>query len=304
MKGLLTEIQRFSLNDGPGIRTTVFFKGCNLRCQWCHNPETISAAPQIHYYQENCISCLNCVNICPAQAHSSKIDENGVESHVFIRELCKDCGLCADACFPKAMVLSGKEYTVEQVMSHILQDVDYYKNSGGVTLSGGEVLLQPEFAKVLLKSCKEKGIHTAIESNFHTSWSVIEELLPYIDLVMVDIKHSDEQVHKEVTGAGNRIILENIKKLSQTGTPFIVRTPVIPGVNDSEEVIANIVKFIHKLPNLMYYELLNYNPLGENKYVSLSMDYRFTHTKPLSEDRMETLARIQKDYQIIIKTKA
>lgn len=305
MKGLLTEIQRFSLNDGPGIRTTVFFKGCNMRCQWCHNPETLSPAPQILYYQENCISCLKCTDVCPSHAQSVKTDHNGIKGHVFIRDLCTGCGACAEICFPKAMVLSGKKYTVDEVMSQIMQDIDYYKNSqGGVTLSGGEVFLQPQFAKELLIACKEKGIHTAVESNFLTSWEIISELLPYIDLVMVDIKHSDDQIHKSVTGVGNQDILANIKRLSEDGTPFIVRTPVIPGVNDTAEEIENIVRLICKLPNMMYYELLNYNPLGENKYVSLSMEYRFTNTKPLSESKMETLSRIQDDYHIHIKTKA
>lgn len=291
MKGIITDIQRFSLHDGPGIRTTVFFKGCNMACAWCHNPETINNKPQLMYYNNNCINCFKCLNICPTKA--LKQMEN---KHVFIRELCNNCGKCTEVCYPGALVLSGKKMELDEVMDEIMQDIDYYRNSGGgVTLSGGEVLMQSEFACRLLEKCKENDIQTAIETNMFTPWAKLTGLLEVTDLVMFDIKMIDSKEHEKWSGVKNERILENIKLLSEKDIPMIVRTPVIPGVNDTldciEEIAAFISKSISKIKgNLLYYELLNFNPLGDFKYKGLDLNNNFADEKPLSEKKMSELA--------------
>ena len=197
MKGIITEIERFALKDGPGIRTTVFFKGCNMACKWCHNPETLSVRPQLMIYPDKCIGCGACVEACRAGART--LGKNGALQ--YDRTACKHCGACAANCFSGALVMSGKEMTVEEVMEEILQDRAYYRNSGGgVTLSGGEVSTQPEFALELLQALKKEGISTAIETNLHAPWSVYERMLPFLDLVMFDIKIFDEEAHRRWTG--------------------------------------------------------------------------------------------------------
>ena len=281
--GVLTAIQRFSLHDGPGIRSTVFFKGCNMRCAWCHNPETLRVEPEVLYYRSKCVGCGACAQVCP----SHRVEGGKM---VYDRAACADHGACAQVCFSGALEMCGKEYTVQDVLHEVMQDVDYYAQSGGgVTLSGGEVLLQPQFAAELLSALHKEGVHTAIESNLNVDFSTLEALLPDLDLVMCDLKLWDEDAHRRWTGAGNARIRENIARLPRSGKPFIVRTPVIPGVNDSEAEIAAIAGFVGQLPGLAYYELLNFNPLGGSKYQALDVDNAFAGARPLSEERMQAL---------------
>ena len=208
MKGIITEIERFALKDGPGIRTTVFFKGCNMACKWCHNPETLSVRPQLMIYPDKCIGCGACVEACRAGART--LGKNGALQ--YDRTACKHCGACAANCFSGALVMSGKEMTVEEVMEEILQDRAYYRNSGGgVTLSGGEVSTQPEFALELLQALKKEGISTAIETNLHAPWSVYERMLPFLDLVMFDIKIFVE------TDADVRILRRALRDVEERG---------------------------------------------------------------------------------------
>ena len=282
--GVLTTIQRFSLHDGPGIRSTVFFKGCNMRCKWCHNPETLTMSPEVLYYKIKCVGCGACAAVC--EGHSV-VDGK----MVYDRAKCSADFKCADACFSGALEICGKEYSVDDVLFEVMQDEDYYKQSGGgVTLSGGEVLLQPQFAGELLKALKAKGISTAIETNMNVDWKTIEALLPDVDLVMCDLKTWCSDLHKEYTGVGNERIKENIAKLSATGKPVIVRTPIIPGVNDNAEEIGAIAAFVAQLPNLMYYELLNFNPLGHSKYAALDADNAFVSARPRPEEKLNALA--------------
>ena len=283
MKGILTTIQRFSLHDGPGIRSTIFFKGCNMRCSWCHNPETFEMTSQLMYYRTKCVGCGACTQICPLHT----IGEDG--KLVLERNGCTHCGKCADVCFSGALEMCGKEYDISDILSEVLQDTDYYiRSGGGVTLSGGEVLLQGSFALELLKALKQNGISTAIETNLNVSYDTILPLLPYIDLIMCDLKIWDADRHRKWTGSDNRRIIDNIKALSATGVPMIVRTPVIPGVNDSSDEIGDISRFIGTLDNILYYELLNFNPLGGSKYIALDMPDSFKGQKPLSEERMNS----------------
>jgi pyruvate formate lyase activating enzyme len=284
--GVVTTIQRFSLSDGPGIRSTVFFKGCNMRCAWCHNPETLLAQSQLHLYPEKCTGCGACLAVCPSGAR--RAGENGIEQ---ISALCTACGACAAVCFSGALSVSGTEMSVEEILNEVLQDRAYYERSGGgVTISGGEVLAQPEFALELLKALKAEGVSTAIETNFCFPFPLIETLLPHIDLFMIDLKLLDETAHKRWTGLSNRLVLQNIEALDQTGKPFIIRTPLIPGVNDNSAEIARIAEFLSAFKHLEYYEMLNFNPLGASKYKSLGIENPFESARPLGGEALRELS--------------
>ena len=283
--GLITDIQRFSLNDGPGIRTTVFFKGCNMRCEWCHNPETICHQKEIMFYANKCIGCGKCFEVCPVGAH--KVIDG---AHVIEREKCTLCGKCVENCYAEALVFSAKEMTSDEIMSEILQDKVYYEESGGgVTLSGGEVTCQKELALEIVEKCKKNGIKTAVETNLLMPFESIKELLFSLDLIMFDIKIFDNDNHKKHTGVSNTSILENAKKLDGLGIPYIVRTPLIPGVTDSEENLTSIAEFLATCKNLLYYELLNFNPLGASKYKSLDGNDKFSEARPFSNEVLKKL---------------
>ncbi len=284
-RGLLTAIQRFSLNDGPGIRTTVFFKGCNMACAWCHNPETISPKPQLLYYADRCTGCAACIPKCPVNAIRLEGEKVAID-----RKLCTNCGLCADVCFSGALEMAGRNYTVDEVMAEILQDKLYYENSGGgVTLSGGEAMMQPDFALAILKRCREEGIATALETNLNYPFSLLEKLLADLDLIMADLKLVDDRRHSAVTARSNELILENIYRLDESGIPFIIRTPVIPGVNDNPQDIAAIADKLSQLKNMKYFELLNFNPLGDSKYLGLDQDNPYHDSKPLKDEALAVL---------------
>ncbi|NLG24126.1 MAG: glycyl-radical enzyme activating protein [Clostridiales bacterium] len=279
--GMVTDIQRFSLNDGPGIRTTVFFKGCNARCAWCHNPETLSFEPELLVAPELCIGCAACVGFDADRA------KEGLPP---ARQQLTPAS--ADVCFSGALTVAGREMTVEQVMLDVRQDVTYYRTSGGgVTLSGGEAMMQPAFAAEILAACRREGIATAIETNLLYDFSVLEPLLPLIDLVMADVKLMDDEKHVQYVGLSNRQVLDNVPRLAAAGVKLVLRTPVIPGVNDDEAEIAAIAGFIgREAAGLAYYELLNFNPLGASKYERLGADDRFAGALPLPAERIEALA--------------
>jgi pyruvate formate lyase activating enzyme len=286
-EGLITNIQRFSIHDGPGIRSTVFMKGCNLRCFWCHNPEDMRPYQEIQFFPERCIACEACADECPHHAHIF----TGEGVHVYMRELCTACGTCISQCFANGLVMVGTRVTADQVMAEVMQDVAFYHSSGGgVTLSGGEPLLQLDFACAVLDRCREAGISTAIETAANLAWSRLATILPRLDLVMMDIKHMDSATHQEVTGVPNERILTNAKRLGRQRQPLIVRTPVIPGVNDNVDSIAAIAGFAARLPNLLYYELLPYHPMATSKYSSLDMDYRAAGLKTPTNELMASLA--------------
>lgn len=252
IKAVVTDIQRCSTHDGPGIRTTVFFKGCPLNCAWCHNPECIDPKPQTLFYPERCIGCK----------------------------------MCEKGCFSGAKVTAGKEMTADEIFSVILQDKDYYKNSGGVTFSGGEPLIYNEMLRSLIAMCKEKQIGTAIETSLYL---FDEEILSSVDLVMADFKLFDEALHERYTGVKNGVIKENFKALDKLGVPFIVRTPVIPGVNDTPREIGAIRDFIKDFSNLSAYELLPYHPLGVSKSAALGTEQ--TKFEVPTKEHMEELKK-------------
>lgn len=299
MQGLITNIQRFSIHDGPGIRTTVFLKGCNLRCFWCHNPEDMDPRPEVQFFAERCIFCGACVEGCPQAAHI--IGAEG--EHRFLRARCDGCGLCVENCFSQALVLVGTRVGVPQVMQEVLADAAFYASSGGgVTLSGGEPLLQLDFAIAVLDACRDAGIHTAIETAANLPWERVAAVLPRVDLVMMDIKQLDSAKHRAATGVPNERILTNATRLGEQPQPLIVRTPIIPGVNDTPEDVGAIAGFAAALPNLLYYELLPYHPMAKSKYRSLDLDYRAAELTPPSAAHMAELAAVAASCGVAVRT--
>ena len=295
----VTNIQRFSLNDGPGIRTTVFLQGCNMRCSWCHNPETFSAHPVLMHYPDKCIGCGKCFEACPQKAH--KLDaETG--KHIIDRTLCVSCGKCAEICFADALVMSSKPMTVEEVMNEVRQDKLYYEESGGgVTVSGGEALLHCDFVSALADACHAEGIKIAVETNMSLPWHHIESTLRKMDLIMCDMKLNICTEHRKYTGEDNCMIFNNIGRSSRLGIPVIVRTPLIPGITDSLENIRPIAEYMSKMDNILYYELLNFNPLGGSKYEALNAQDDFADAKPLSQEQLEAYKEALKDIDITVK---
>lgn len=288
-EGFVTNIQRFSIHDGPGIRTTVFEKGCNLRCFWCHNPETWAREPEIQFFPDRCIGCGECFKVCPTGAHVMSDDGQ----RQFLRERCTACGKCADTCYAEALVLVGKRMTHMEVIEEILRDKAFYETSnGGVTISGGEPLLQRDFTYDILEGCQAEGVHTAIETAANFPWERIASVLPVVDMVMMDIKVMDSAQHMDCTGVPNERILANAVRLGQQPQPLIVRTPIIPGVNDNTGEISRIAEFVSKLPNLMYYELLPFHPMAASKFDSLDIDYRARELKRPTKALMDELTDV------------
>lgn len=293
----ITNIQRFSLNDGPGIRTTVFFQGCNMRCAWCHNPETLSAKPVLMHYENKCIGCGKCFETCPTGAHKA-VDGK----HVIDRSLCVSCGKCADSCFASALVMSSRPYTVDEVMKEIRQDKLYYEESGGgVTVSGGEAALHGDFVVELAKRCHEEGISIAVETNMFLPWAKLEPVLKSMDLIMCDIKIMECVPHKHWTGVDNQLILNNVGRSSLLGIPMIVRTPLIPGATDSPENLRSIADYIAKMKNIRCYELLNFNPLGASKHDALGTENAFADAKPFSSAVLEELKKALEGAGVALK---
>ena len=276
MNATIFDIQRNSYEDGPGIRTTVFFKGCNLRCAWCHNPESQIAEPQMMFYENRCTHCGKCRDVCP----------NKLES-------CSLCGKCTWYCPTDARQLCGKEYTVEELLQEISKDMAFYQASGGgVTFSGGECMLQIDALEELLKGCKARGIHTAVDTAGHVPFARFERILPYTDLFLYDIKSMDTEVHKQYIGVGNEQILDNLKALLASSVPVWVRLPIIPGVNDGEEDILLAKAFFEANGYPEKTEFLPYHALGEHKYAALGrMAERFS-VPP--KEKMESLKAVMK----------
>lgn len=288
LMGKITSITRGSIHDGGGVRTVVYFKGCLMRCKWCHNPETLSMDIEVIYAPSKCIACGECIKFCPP-AHKA-----GTDKMEFIRNNCRKCGKCADVCPTGALSVSGKEMTTDEVFEEIKKDMHYYSESGGgVTLSGGECLLQTDFASELLKRCKENNIHTAIESAFYVPYRNVEKVLPYTDLVFADLKHHNSNEHEKYTGQENKLIIENIRRVSEIHDNVIIRIPLIPNVNDSEDDIRKFGKIINTFGDgIKGVELLKYNYLAESKYEGLGMEYQSFGNETQSAERMSALSTL------------
>lgn len=256
MKGMIFDIQRSSFVDGDGVRTTVFFKGCNLKCKWCHNPEGINAQGQVLFYQERCTGCKKCISVCP---------NNGKE--------CTLCGNCAIFCPTDARELCGREYGVQELFEIISRDkAMYLETGGGVTFSGGECMLQIDFLEEILKLCHQNGINTAVDTAGNVPFEYFERILPYTSTFLYDIKCASEERHIEGTGYTNRLIIENLNRLTGLGAQVVVRVPVIGGFNDSDGEMDAISRLL-KDKNIHRVELLPFHPMGEHKYEGLGLNY-------------------------------
>lgn len=281
---MIFNIQKCSIHDGEGLRTLVFFKGCMLRCRWCANPESQKYTPEIVESPTKCIGCRCCSQVCPKNA----IRADGTID----RNLCDNCMKCTDICYAEAKRVAGKEYTTEELYKEIEKDKPFYEiYGGGVTFSGGEPLTHGDELRDIAKMCKEKGISTMVESCGFAKFEGFKDALPYIDGMFMDIKHIDSEKHRELTGQGNELILENIRKISEGGMPITIRTPVVPGYNDDVENIRAIAEFVGTLPTVREYELLAYHNLGESKYKSLGRAYELHDVKIPSNEHMRELVK-------------
>ena len=285
-----------SIHDGPGIRSTVFMKGCNMRCAWCHNPETHLPKPQLQYISGKCICCAHCLQACQKNALTIKDD------HVWIdRSACTVCGCCADACTSGALSLVGESLSPEELMGRISKDDIFIRNSGGgVTLSGGEPTLQADFCRRVLELCAEKGYPTAIETNLACTEEVLDSLIPFIGIWFCDLKMADLGKHRRYTGLGNEHIIHNLHYLSEKKVALVVRTPIIPGVNDDSAELGRICSILRTL-NLKYYELLPFHSLGFYKWTNLGMDNPMEGTEDLTKGRLHELTDLARSLGIPVK---
>ena len=274
--GTIFDIQRFSIHDGPGIRTTVFFKGCPLNCAWCHNPESIARAPQLSFMPDRCIGCGYCFKACPNNAHHMFGDMHDLD-----RGQCMACGKCARECYAGALELVGRQATANEVMEEVLRDLPFYQTSdGGLTLSGGEPTMQTDFALALLALAKKSSLHCAVETCGFCAWENLERMLPHVDLFLFAYKETDPKRHKHYTGVPLEPILENLFRLDRAGVNFRLRCPIIPGVNDREEHFQNIGKIAGSMSNLEGVEIMPYHPLGTSKIARFGMRRDFSAPVP------------------------
>ena len=298
LTGLIFDIKKFAVHDGPGIRTTVFFKGCPLSCWWCHNPEAMLPKPELVLFETKCIHCDACFQACTQKAHQKLL--NGTRD--YHRDLCILCGECVEVCYAEALVMEGQEVTVAEVMAELRKDRPFYENSGGgITLSGGEPTLQHEFVLALLKQCKAEGLHTTLDTAGQTPWRIFETLLPYVDLVLYDLKQIDDHKHKKYTGVSNRLILENLRKLGASGMPIEIRMPIIPDINDAQAEITGAAEFLSGVKGITRVQLLPFHKLGESKYARLGSDYRLHDLVSPSSAQMNEIADWVRAYGLAVQ---
>ncbi|MHC5034072.1 MAG: glycyl-radical enzyme activating protein [Planctomycetota bacterium] len=267
VRGIIFDIQRFCIHDGPGIRTTVFLKGCPLRCAWCHNPEGVAPQPGLSFEPEKCIGCGYCLRVCPEAAH---VLEDG--RHILNRDLCAACGVCTEECYAGALERVGREVNVEEALATVLRDTPFYETSGGgMTVSGGEPLLQIEFTEALLTAAKDAGLHCCVETCGHADFSLLERILDSVDLFLYDVKDTDNQRHLDYTGVPNTQIIGNLRALVDRGAAVRLRLPIVPGLNDRPDHFQGVAELVSDLPGLLGVELMPYHRLGLGKLDRLGL---------------------------------
>ncbi len=287
LRGTIFDIERFAIHDGPGIRTTLFLKGCPLACAWCHNPESISPRPQLAFFPDKCIGCGRCFAVCPRGVHETTADG----TRLLARERCTACGTCASECCSGALVIEGREITVEEACRELARDRPFYETSGGgVTLSGGEPLAQPDFTAAVLERCKADGMHTCLDTSGQAEPQALELALRHTDLVLYDFKLADSERHRRATGSANGLIRENLLRVDAHGTPVEIRIPVVPGMNDDEANARDTAAALAGLRVIRRVTLLGYHRLGEAKYERLGRTYRLAGTQPPSREELERFA--------------
>jgi len=297
-RGLVFDVQRYSLHDGSGIRTLVFLKGCPLRCHWCSNPEGQSCAPQLAYDASRCIGRVACGDACQQVCEARAVAASEDGKVAVDLELCTACGWCIDVCPPRALELLGDTVAVDEILEKVERDGLFFARSGGgLTLSGGEPLLQADFSVRLLEEAARRGIDTAVETSGCVPWKDLERACAYLGQIFFDVKSLDEARHREATGIGNERILENLRRLCEVfpELPVVVRTPVVPGFNDDPRDIQAICDFLLELPRRVRYELLPYHRFGELKYRKLGQEYALAELEPPSAEAMEGLHRIVRE---------
>ena len=284
-KAVITNIQGYSIHDGPGIRTVVFTKGCPLRCRWCANPENLSGKPQVGFISKLCTGCQRCIKNCEEGAISAT-------GYRIIRDKCASCGKCADGCFYGALVKYGEEQTAEDVFQKVRRDKMFYDESGGgVTVSGGEPLMHPKFVRELFEMCRGEGIHTLIETCGYAEPYALSEVLPVTDMFYFDLKHMDDKIHREYTGCSNGKILDNGRYIAENGGNVLFRQPLIPGVNDTDRNIAATADYIRELGfEKSGIQLMPYHRAGKTKYEALGMPYEMEGTEIMSASELEAVA--------------
>ena len=295
MTGRIFDIKHFAVHDGPGIRTTVFLKGCPLKCLWCHNPESIGRESQLGFLEHKCTLCGRCVAVCESGGHF--FDENG--KHIFDRSKCTLCGKCEKACVGGALTFYGRQAELEDIVADVLKDKDFYtcSKNGGVTLSGGECLMQADFCAELLKRLKEEGIHTAVDTCGFVAREAIDKVIPYTDLFLYDLKAIDSEVHKKCTGRDNAVILENLKYIDSQGKAVEIRYPYVPGLNDGEA--GKIAEFVKTLSPSIRVKVLPYHNYAETKYKSLGMDSTLPSSIP-SDDEINAAKELLRSFGICV----
>jgi pyruvate formate lyase activating enzyme len=295
--GTIFDIRKYSIHDGPGIRTAVFFKGCPLKCQWCHNPEGRAHQAELILHPARCILCNECLKVCPDNAITRLGDVIQVD-----RTLCKIRAECARACNADALQLVGQEISVRQVITEIERDLVFYKQSGGgVTFTGGEPLAQSCFLKELLSACCSLGLHTAVDTSGFSPWRDFEEIHPLVDLFLYDLKLIDGARHRKWTGVANRIILSNLQRLSEQGCKMLIRIPLIPGINDDEENLRETSDFLAGLPRIPPVELLPYHHMAAMKYTGLGINHELKGIRPSSREQIQDCITLMKSYGLQVK---
>ncbi len=297
-KGIIFDIKRYAIHDGPGIRTTVFFKGCPLHCPWCHNPEGQEEKPEIMWQASRCaLECTACVSVCPQMAVEKK-----ARIVLIDRQKCDLCGQCVEACLYEALEIVGREVTVEEVMAEVEKDRIFYEESGGgVTFSGGEPLFQPDFLEALLEACRQRNIQTAIDTCGYVSPEVMERIAQKVDLFLYDLKIIDDRKHREYTGVSNKLIFENLKMLLKKKKPVIIRIPLISGINDDQPNIKATVNFLYSLNSLKEVNLLPYHKGGDEKFRKLGKQNPRPEFRPSSETKIKKIKKMFESHGFSVK---